>query len=87
MNVNLPTIETKTPIVETFSWTDYNPLTALKLATEDKKSFCITAPPGCGKTCLVNQVVDKLKELGEKYICIAKTHVAVSLSYKSQDVP
>ena len=50
MNVSLPIIHTETPKVETFSWTDYSPVAALKLATEDKKSCSISAPPGCGKT-------------------------------------
>ena len=39
----------------------------------------ILASAGTGKTYLTKQIVEKLREKGERVMCLAKTHVACSL--------
>ena len=39
----------------------------------------LTGHAGSGKTFLTKQIVEKLREKGERVMCLAKTHVACSL--------
>jgi hypothetical protein len=77
-NAKLPVIHTEVPQIETWEWIDHQPEAAIQLAM-DGCSFCLEGMPGTGKTYLTNQIVEALREKGERVMCIAKTHVACSL--------
>ena len=75
---SFPTIRATPPRVEPYTWTTHQPDTALSHVL-DGGSLCITGHAGSGKTYLTNQLVEALREKGERVVCLAKTHVACSL--------
>ena len=74
----MPIVENPPPEIEEWAWEDHEPEAALQLAMAGK-SFALMGHAGSGKTYLTKQIVEKLKEKGERVVCLAKTHVACSL--------